>query len=394
MWKGKVISGDSHVDHVWLPEDLFVSNAPAAIKDRMPQVKETPEGKKWFAEDISLGWVGGCGLDPTWKPYVPGESRRFDRMEEERFFSDGQKGLYHPADPDLRIKDQDTDGISGEVLYGLLDLAAASTGVELPGPSYGLKDDEIITAAYDIYNEWVADFCKSHPGRLVGLACLAGHDPQIAARQVRKAADSGLRGGVINVGNTVEPIYHKVWDVVWAAAAECQLPISFHTLGFVPRYPKPEDEEEYYWVTNGLDKAIFQLSGAEYMSSIILSGACDRFPGLKFVLGECGVGWIPYVLHRIDDEYDRQLYHLGLNLKPSEYWHRQGYSTFQIEFVTNEMVSFIGEDNIIWGSDYPHADCVWPDSREVIDEKLGQLDERVLSKIVWENSAKLYGFPA
>ena len=98
------------------------------------------------------------------------------------------------------------------------------------------------------------------------------------------------------------------------------------------------------------------------------------------------------MLHRMDDQYEKEFSELELEHKPSELWRRQGYSTFQNEFVTDEMVSLIGEDNIIWGSDYSHPDCVWPDSRQVIGDNLGHLNERVVRKIVCENTAKLYGF--
>ncbi len=135
---------------------------------------------------------------------------------------------------------------------------------------------------------------------------------------------------------------------------------------------------------------LFQLAGVEFLVSIIYSGACTRFPGFKFVLGECGIGWIPYMLHRMDDQYDKQFCDLDLGLKPNELWRRQGYSTFQYEFVTEETVGFIGEDNIIWGNDYPHGDCVWLDSQQVINANLGHLNEGVLRKIVCENTAKLY----
>ena len=92
----------------------------------------------------------------------------------------------------------------------------------------------------------------------------------------------------------------------------------------------------------------------------------------------------------MDDQYGKQFFELDLGKKPSELWRRQGYSTFQYEFVTAEMVGLIGEDNIIWGNDYPHGDCVWPDSRQVIDANLGHLKEDLVRKIVCENTARLY----
>ena len=95
----------------------------------------------------------------------------------------------------------------------------------------------------------------------------------------------------------------------------------------------------------------------------------------------------------MDDEYERQLFHLGLSMKPSDYWARQGYSTFQIEHVTNEMLDLVGEDNIMWGSDYPHPELCLADSRTVINDHLGHLDESKIRKLVCDNTAKLYGFP-
>lgn len=83
---------------------------------------------------------------------------------------------------------------------------------------------------------------------------------------------------------------------------------------------------------------LFQLSGSEFLVSMVLSGTCERNPNFKFVLGECGIGWIPYIVERIDIEYADRLFKLGLELKPSEYWRRQGYSTFQEEYVSTDEI--------------------------------------------------------
>ena len=383
-YNGKVISGDSHIDLNWLPADLFVSNLPAHLKDRAPQVVESNQGNQWFAGDTLLTRVA------AFQPYVPGISRRLDKMEEAaNFFSDGEKGLFHPTTAELRLKDQNTDGISGEVIYGILGIASGFIGSAMGG----IVDPELLATVYSTYNDWLADFCKGNPDRFVGLACITPHDPSLAAKQLRHAAEIGLRGVEMNVSAAVEPIYYRDWDVLWAASHETGLPISFHTVGLDTRRPKEADTETYKYESVGVVLCGFQLAGAEYLSSIIFSGACDRFPNFKFVLGECGVGWIPYLLHRMDEEYDQQLFHLNLSLKPSEFWRRQGYSTFQHERLTNEIVGVVGEDNIMWGSDYPHPDGVFPDSRQVIDDNLGHLDEGALRKIICDNTAKLYRFP-
>ena len=382
-----VISGDGHIDLVWLPEDLFVSEAPARLKERMPKVVETKEGRVWVADGARLGWVAAAGLTTgSHEPYTPGLSHRLDRMEEMAFFSDAQQGRFRPTTPELRIMDQKMDGIQAEVIYGILGVATGFSDDES-----SISDPEIVTAVYDIYNAWTADFCKSNPERFAGLACISCHDPQVAARQLRQAAKLGLRGGELSVSNLARPIYQKDWDVLWATAAECRMPISFHAVGLPFRQPEESSKEEYQTITLGLTYTLFQLSGPEFLTSILLSGACDRYPDFKFVLGECGVGWIPYVLHRIDREYEDRLFHLNLSMKPSEFWSRQGYSTFQDEHLTPEIIQAVGEDNILWGSDYPHPEGTWPESQKLIQRNLGHLEERVRRKITCENVGNLYG---
>ena len=383
----QVISGDSHIDIVWLPEDLFVSEAPARLKDRMPRVVETDEGRFWVAGGATLGLVAASALTGSYNEhYRPGLSHVLDRMEDVGFFSDAQGGLFHPTSPELRILDQGIDGIQAEVIYGILGAASGFSDSE-----GGISDPEVLTAVYDIYNQWIADFCKGNPQQFAGLACISCHDPEVAARQLRRAARLGLSGAELSVSSAAKPIYQRDWDVLWAAAAECRMPISFHAVGLPFRQPEEPATEECQLITLGVMYTLFQLSGPEVLSSILLSGACDRYPDFRFVLGECGVGWIPYILRRIDREYDDRLFNLNLSMKPSEFWYRQGYTTFQDEHLTPETIQAVGKDNILWGSDYPHPEGTWPDSQESIRRNLGHLPKKVLHKLTCQNSGELYG---
>ena len=92
----------------------------------------------------------------------------------------------------------------------------------------------------------------------------------------------------------------------------------------------------------------------------------------------------------MDEEYEDKFSHLNFSLKPSDYWRRQGFTTFQHETTLADVIHLVGEDNILWGSDYPHADGVWPDSRKTIEADIGQLDERVRRKLTRDNVGKLY----
>jgi uncharacterized protein len=194
------------------------------------------------------------------------------------------------------------------------------------------------------------------------------------------------------VSTAAYPIWHGAWDPLWQAAQECRMPISFHTTGYPAREPSDEAmKKEYDLRYRATRTTMFQIVAAEFLASIVFSGALDRFPQFKFVLGEAGVTWLPYILDRMDEEYEDRYYQLNLSMKPSELWRRQGYSTYQHEPSVAVMIPLIGEDNIMWGSDYPHPDGIWPDSQKWISQDLGSVGAAVQRKILCENAGKLYG---
>ena len=373
----RIISADSHIDLRHLPHDVFTSNAPAKWKDHVPQVVETKEGKHWFADGIDLvSRPLGATADP--EPIKRGWSKHMDRMLEMGYYEGG----LHPSTPELRIKDQEIDGVDAEVIYGILAMDRV------------LEDRELLRVVYEIYNNWAADFCETSPDRFVALACIANDDPEIAAAELRRAAKRGLKAAGFSAQTAVKPLWHRDWDPLWAAADECNMPISFH--GFAAEWVRgPSDAQmakDYAAQYQATQITMLQLSGAEFLVSMSFSGALDRYPGMKFVLAECGASWIPYILGRMDEEYEDRFSHLNFSLKPSEYWRRQGYTTFQHEVnLLADVVHLVGEDNIMWGSDYPHEDGIWPDSMKLIEQDLGRLDEKVRRKITYENAGKLYG---
>src|SRR5260221_6662885 len=167
----KRISADCHLDMIWLPPDLFTSEAPQALKDRMPFVGEGENGKEWMAKNgASFGLVGGVGSAGAL--YVPGKQHRADRMAEARLYADGKKGLRRPGDPDLRAKELDRDGVDAEVIYGVLAAAAK------------LADAEASAEMLRIYNNFIHDFCKHYPQRMIGLACLPFGDVDAAVKEL------------------------------------------------------------------------------------------------------------------------------------------------------------------------------------------------------------------
>jgi len=370
----RIISADGHIDMTWMPGDLWVDSAPSKWRAQVPQVRQTPAGPRWYAEEKELGVFGGLGFG--FNPVQRGYSKHVDKMFDVGFYEGGP----HPTTAELRLKDQRLDGVDAEVMYGIL------------GIGMRMQDPQLTQIVYEIYNDWAASFCKSNPERLVGLACLPSHDPEAAAKELRRAAGLGLKGADFAVSKAVYPIWHGAWDPLWEAAQDCRMPISFHTIGYPVREPADAAMARAYQQRYAATRTtMFQIGAAEYLAGIVFSGALDRFPGFKFVLGEAGVSWLPYILDRMDEEYEDRYYTLNLSMKPSELWRRQGYSTYQHEPSVAKMIALIGEDNIMWGSDYPHPDGIWPDSQKWISEDLAALSPALRRKILCENAGKLYG---
>jgi predicted TIM-barrel fold metal-dependent hydrolase len=190
-------------------------------------------------------------------------------------------------------------------------------------------------------------------------------------------------------------MYQHEWYPMWEAAAECHFPISFHSTGFkAVRAPDtPEMEQKYMTQWRLVRSSLFQLDTMEVLVSVIASGACEKYPDLRFVLGESGVTWLPYVFDRLDTEYEDRARSLGFKLKPSDYFRRLGYVTYQQDQYLEPIVPLIGEDNIIWGTDYPHPDCVWPESRAHLQKNLSGFSASVQRKITCDNVVKLYNLP-
>src|SRR5262249_17314216 len=157
----------------------------------------------------------------------------------------------------------------------------------------------------------------------------------------------------------------------------CGFPISFHSTGFKGlRAPDtPQMEQEYLIPWRLVRSALFQLDGMEVLVSLLASGACEKYPDFKFVLGEAGVPGTPCVPDRLDTEYHDRARALGFSMKPSDYFRRQGFTTYQQDQFMEPVIHLVGEDNILWGADYPHPDCIWPESRKYLDKNLGMVPE-------------------
>ena len=373
------ISADCHIDLIWLPPDLFTANAPGALRDRMPYVVEGRKGLQWVAKNgAKFGLMNGMGS--AGREYVPGEIHRSDRMASTGLYDDGRKGIRRLTDPELRLKDQERDGVQAEVLYGIL------------GASMRLHDDEAATEMLRIYNHWLGDFCRTHPDRYAGLASIPSHDIGAAVAEIQRVAGDGvLRGLDIANRPDIPPFWDPCWNPLWEIAEEAKLPVHLHTIGgTLPDLRKLEHKVGRAAFATTISS--FQMYMSIPLMAIIFAGVLEHHPALRMVIGESGIGWIPYILDHMDLEWEDQFKDLDLKMKPSAYWRRQCYATYQSDRIGIKLIDEIGEDNIMWGSDFPHPDGIWPDSQEYIQRELGHLPPATRHKIVCGNAARLYGF--
>jgi predicted TIM-barrel fold metal-dependent hydrolase len=229
--------------------------------------------------------------------------------------------------------------------------------------------------------------------------------PEEATAELLRVAEFGLPTGIIfDWANAPEPVLHQIWEPVWAAAAETRMPVNLHA--------NPRGGSRQIGVgVSGLEprnQSLMTVANfpmglmAELMSAVVFSGICDRHPGVRFVLEEAGVGWVPFLYWRFDREYDfggpeSRVFKpdIPLSDKPSEFVRRQVFFTFEVEEEGGfRRAPEIGLDNFLWASDFPGLDSPWPHSKAMghapAEAALGKAG---LDRLVFENAVNLYKIP-
>ena len=347
---------DLHV----LPFDLFESRLPKELREAGPRVEETEKGHFWFCEGDRWGRA---------RPQrIRGLPSVFDRIGQADW-------IERPSTSQLRVEDMELDGVYASVIY--------------PGPGgFPIKDALLKYACLQAYNDWSAEFNAHSPDRLLNLALIPTHDPGAARDEIRRAATIGHRGGVIDHFTMDPPMYDAVWEPMWQAAEDAEMSISVHLGGGAYMLPRKVGS----WVMTARASVIgMQLD--EVVSVACFSGILEKHPKLNIVLGESGLGWIPYVLEQMDKKYreykDNTRDYRG-EMTPSELFRRQIYATFEDEVLGVEMIPLIGAGNVMWASDYPHPVSTWPNSMDFISNKLGKLTDEERRMILWANASKIY----
>lgn len=375
----RFISCDDHADLQYLPRDLWTRRLPPPLRPRGPHVEERDGGYLWVCEDRVWGrWSAGAAKPPGPKPTY----WAFDRAGET------DAGM-RPTDPAQRLADMDRDGVEAQVIYG-------------PVTSMHIEDPQLAEACYRAYNEWKAEFCSVAPDRLIGVAMLPTEDPQAAAREVYRLAEQGiLKQANLQVVNVKPRLHDPAWEPVWNAFEETGLIMSWHVFVLLPvpgEAPEAGKAASVFTTTK-----MFVSQFLDPFVDLFAWGILERHPKLRIVMAESGAGWLPWVVQELDHRHwrlweTREFWQdKGIELygtKPSELFKRQVYVTFQEDYPAMKLLEFFGEDKLLWASDYPHPDSIWPRSHEIVAKQMAALSEAQRYKITRGNAAALYGLTA
>lgn len=372
------ISCDDHLDLQYLPEDLWTSRVARQDHARAPHIEERDGRPVWVTEGQVWGrWAGrprAAGVPKPAAPIITALDRAgIDDLSERR-----------PAVAKLRLQDMDRDGVQAHVMFG-------------PVTSIKVAEPEFRDECHRAYNDWLREFCAAAPDRLLGVPMLP-EDPESATRELYRLAKQGVwRQANLQIANAKPRLHDPRWEPFWAAVEETGIVLSFHVTVFFGPANDPGAGKPAGQFTS--TKAFIEQFLDPFVD-LFAWGILERHPRMRIVLAEAGLGWLPWVLQDLDyrhwrlweaKDYWDQLGGIPLREKPSELFKRQVYVTFQDDPVAMRLLEFYGEHNVLWASDYPHPDSVWPNSHQAIARQMAQLSPETRRKLTHDNAARLYG---
>jgi predicted TIM-barrel fold metal-dependent hydrolase len=366
-----ILSSDSHV---FEPPDLWTTRIDAAFRDRAPRMLRVDGVDQLVVEADQV--VSGIGL-------ISNAGARFEAPEtisSQGRFEDVHLGGY---DPDQHLKDMRLDGVAGEVLY----------------PSQGLfyfkvADPQLLSAIFRAYNDWLADFCRTDPARLKGIAMVNLDDVQDGIRELERTAKMGFAGAMITEYPAEDRRYDQpLYEPFWAAAQALDMPLSLHTATRRVGKIRGAGPKTLRDASSRATKAFYPATS---LCDLIFSGVFERYPRLQLAIVEFELSWAPHMLSTMDytyrERHEEALYRFKDDRRPSDFFHRNVCLSFQEDAIGIRLRDAIGVDNMMWGSDYPHSESTFPQSRQILSEILAGVPDDEQAKIVGGNTARLYDF--
>ncbi|MBI3058576.1 MAG: amidohydrolase [Deltaproteobacteria bacterium] len=316
-----------------------------------------------------------------WKKQVPEKYREQAPLFPPHKVGEGFQAHAGGWDPNERLKEMEVDGLRAEVLYPTL-------GLDL----FGLDDAALQEACFRVYNDWIIEYCRAAPKRLIGIPAISVYNVDHAVKELERCCKAGLKGAIIwQVPHADLPFYSDHYNRFWAAAQDLDAAVSLHILtghGYNKHKERRTGVEHYRGSVN-----LKLLDIANALFELMFYGVLERYPRLKIVTVENEIGWMPFMLQQWDYYYRR---FRGINpppmkRDPSEIFQSQIYASFFNDSVGGHNLEWwSGADNCMWSNDFPHPNSTWPNSRKVIERDLGHLPKEKQTRLLCANVTRLY----
>jgi predicted TIM-barrel fold metal-dependent hydrolase len=336
-------------------------------------------------------------LDPEYREHFDAWRGGYKNPSQEHY---GKRKLRN-WDLDIRSADQNSQGVVGEVVFPNTVPPFFRKSIVTAQPPRP-EDYELCLAGIRAHNRWLKDFCAEDPVRRAGIGLILPNDLDEAVKDIEFIAEAGLRGGVLLPlippdCTWLKPLYDPAWDRVYAAIQDHGLVMNQHSGQGSPNYGQGPVAEAL-WIS---EVTFYCQAGFRHL---LMSGAFERFPKLRYIITESGCAWVPAMLKQLDrihmgfkagaiGEMTYEGMDWVLKRTPSEYAAEHCYYGASFPSLDDLAgIEQIGADRVLWGNDYPHFEGTFPYNLESLRLTFAGLDEPTRRKVLGLNAAKLYDF--
>ena len=371
----KVFDCDMHMVEPW---DLWLRYIEPKYKDRAPVGTTTLFMDSHLMHDGKVICPPGMPFEKLDQDMVPakhGQLEAFKALDERGW------------GPDTQVEAMDIEGIDAAVLF-------PSRGLYAHAKIY--DDDGLAAAISRAYNNWLAEFCAYAPDRMYGAGLIPAQDVYASVQEVRRMKEElGFKAIFLRPNPVQGRNWHRpVYDPLWAECEKQGVVVGFHE-GWPCDLPEAvaerfDIEQDDHWLTQHVACHPVEMMYASL--SMITGGVLERFPELKVAFLEANCSWVPYWLWRMDEHYEHRERQLRdkLPLLPSEYFKRQCWASIEAdESLGKHVIEWMGDENIVFSTDYPHEDSPYPKAVETFMSQPFPAPSK--KRILWDNSARLYG---
>ena len=364
-----VVDCDSHVME---PADLWETYLEPKYRDRAIRIERKDGVEQLIIGEVTVlagGLAGLGGAHLGLGAFASGGLTYADGCEPSSY------------EPGARVKMLDAWGVDVGVLFPTIGI--------LPFP---IQDQELGNAYCRAYNRWQLEFLQGAKGRVAAIALVNWYDVDTAAAELETCLKAGFKGvfvppEVINDVRPSQPHFDPIWRLVEeAGAAACMhVIVRFTGGGAFGSWGGTRPGSTFSFAMGATSQLI------PCLATLVTDQLFERFPALKVVCVEAGCGWAAYLMDRLDEKYALVGRGAPMPMKPSDYIRRNVWFVAEPEERTiGSMLDLVGEDKILWGSDYPHIDSTL-EAPNLIRGSIADLSPTRQAAVLGENAKKVFG---